>query len=55
MDKVLKQINFENERVSCIKFIRENYLVAAHNQTLTVMNIRDNFTSKLQFNPKSNL
>lgn len=46
MDKVLKQITFENERVSCIKFIRQNLLIAAHDSKLTVMNIRDNFSTK---------
>lgn len=49
MPKMLKQIRFENEQIGCIKFIKQNYLIAAHNGSITLMNQRDNFNTKQTF------
>lgn len=46
MAKFLKQIRFENESIGCIKFIRGNYLVAAHNNNITIMSSKDDFNAK---------
>ncbi|CDW85560.1 wd40 repeat-containing protein [Stylonychia lemnae] len=49
MSKMLKQIRFENDHVGCIKFIKQNYLIASHANQLTLLSIRDNFTTRQTF------
>ena len=49
MEKLLKQIRFEDEKIGCIQFLKQNYLLAAHDSSLTIMNIRDNFSQKQTF------
>eukprot|EP00347_Sterkiella_histriomuscorum_P023283 403335241 len=47
MPKMLKQIWFDGDRVGSIKFIQQNHLVVAHENNLTLMGFKDNFTNKI--------
>ncbi|TNV80981.1 hypothetical protein FGO68_gene11835 [Halteria grandinella] len=47
MEKLQKQIRFENDSIGCVKFIKSQYLVVAHNKAMTLLSLKDSFSLKL--------
>ena len=47
MERLQKQIRFENENIGSLTFYKQQYLVVAHGKKLSISSIHDNFTNKV--------
>lgn len=49
MESLLKTVSFEDNKVNDIKFIKQSHMIVAHNKQLSVLSVKDNFTSRQMF------
>ena len=53
MESLQKQISFEDERVGCMKFLRQSHLIVSHGKAVSVLSVGDNYSHRYTQTPMS--
>ena len=53
MESQLKSISFEDSKVNCVRFIKQSHMIVAHNKSISVLSVKDNFTQRSTFAPST--